>query len=437
MELANQAMYLGFGLIFLGLSFGSLHDLRHQFSLQSSKHYWVFSLLAMSLSCFFFLIYPLVGGLALTLANVTQFAANMGLVILFRSFNTKITKGLLLAFLISLPLFGLVFELTRAKEAYDIRIEFLSGVAIALAIWQMYEVSVQYLKSRSIYLGFLILAVAGQIALWIYRIWTVDHYADFIGHASIFDEHLPEFIARLIVIVLYALIFIAIGNYFYDQLVARERERREDKEEQMLVALKSLASARDNDTGNHIVRTQRYVKVLAERLKFMGYHPEQLDTKKVNAIYRAAPLHDIGKVGIPDSILLKAGPLNFDEWGVMKTHAAIGESVLEASAANLKVRDEVIESAILIAGGHHEKWDGTGYPRGLSGENIPLDARIMALADMYDALVTSRPYKSAWSHDEAIEEIVNKKGTHLDPTVVDAFIAEEDSFKAIANRYRD
>lgn len=366
-----------------------------------------------------------------------QFAANMGLILLFRSFNARVKKSLLIVFLIVLLLLGGVIEFIRANESYDVRIEFLSGVAIALSLWQIYEVSAQYLKSRSIYLGFLILAIAVQIALWIYRIWTVGRYTDFIGHASVFDEHLPEFIARLIVIVFYALIFIAIGNYFYDQLVARERERRKDKEEQMLVALKGLAAARDNDTGNHIVRTQHYVKVLAERLKLMGYHPEQLDTKKINAIYRAAPLHDIGKVGIPDSILLKAGPLNFDEWGVMKTHAAIGESVLEASAANLKVRDDVIESAILIAGGHHEKWDGTGYPRGLSGENIPLDARVMALADMYDALVTIRPYKSAWSHEDAIEEIINKKGTHLDPAVVDAFIVEVDSFKEIANRYRD
>ena len=151
--------------------------------------------------------------------------------------------------------------------------------------------------------------------------------------------------------------------------------------------------------------------------------------------YEPIPL--VYTLGIPDNILLKAGPLNFDEWGIMKTHASIGESVLEASAANLKVRDQVIESAIQIAGGHHEKWDGTGYPRGLGGEDIPLDARIMALADMYDALVTKRPYKSGWSHAEAVEEILGKKSTHLDPTVVDAFMAEEDAFKEIAKRYRD
>lgn len=437
MELANQAMYLGFGLIFFGLSFSAFHDLRRQFSLQSSRHYWAFSLLAISLSCFFFLIFPFTGGLALTLGNVSQFATELGLALLFRSLNAKVKKELLISCLLLWVLIGAFFEFIRANQAYDLRIEFLSGVAITLALWQIYELSTNYLKSKSIYLAFLILAIAGQIALWAYRIWTIDHYSDLIDTASIFDEHLPEFIARLIVVVFYALIFIAIGNYFYDQLVARERERREDKEEQMLVALKSLALARDNDTGNHIVRTQHYVKVLAERLKAMGHHTEWLDAKKINAMYKAAPLHDIGKVGIPDSILLKAGPLTFDEWGIMKTHASIGESVLEASAANMKTKDQVIEAAILIAGSHHEKWDGTGYPRGLSGEDIPLEARIMALADMYDALVSTRPYKSSWSHEDATEEILSKKGTHLDPAVVEAFLIEKEAFREIARRYRD
>jgi response regulator RpfG family c-di-GMP phosphodiesterase len=129
--------------------------------------------------------------------------------------------------------------------------------------------------------------------------------------------------------------------------------------------------------------------------------------------------------------------LTSDEWTIMKTHASIGELVLEASAASLKVRDAVIDSAIHIAGGHHEKWDGSGYPRGLSGEDIPLEARIMALADMYDALLTRRPYKDGWSHEDAVQEILSKSGTHFDPLVVNAFIAEQSNFQEIAKKYRD
>lgn len=437
MELANQAMYFGFGLIFFGLSFSSFYDLKHQFNLQSSRHYWAFSLLAMTSSCFLFLLYPLIGVAVLTLANLMQVATDVALALLFRSFNTKIQKGLVTALLISLPISGGILEFIRIHDAYDVRVNFLSSVAIALSVWQIYELMHRYIKSKSIYLGFLIFAIAAQIFMWVYRIWIIDHYLVLIDHVSVFDEHLPEFMARLVVIVLYALIFIAIGNYFYSKLVLQERQRREEKEEQMLVALKSLASARDNETGNHIVRTQRYVKVLAERLQDMGYHSEQLDADKINAIYRAAPLHDIGKVGIPDYILLKPGALNSEEWETMKTHTTIGESVLKASAKNLNTRDKVIESAIKIAGCHHERWDGTGYPHGLKGEEIPLDARIMSLADMYDALVTKRPYKSGWTHQEAIKEIVAKKGTHFDPVVVEAFMTENETFGQIAKQYQD
>lgn len=437
MELTNQVVYLGFGLIFFGLCFSPFHDLQHQFSLQSSMHYWAFSLLAMTVSCFSFFLFPLVGGVALTFGNVFQVTTDIGLGLLFRSLSSEIKKSLLISFGFSILLLGWVVEFIRLNGAYDVGVDLLSIVVVALSMWQLYELTIQYLRSKSIYIGFLIFAIAAQIVIWIYRVWVVDHYSSYVGHNSIYDEHVPEFIARLLVIILYALIFIAIGNYYYDRLVARERERRQETEEQMLIALKSLASARDSDTGNHIVRTQNYVKVLAERLNAMSYHPDQLDEKAINAMYRAAPLHDIGKVGIPDNILLKPGPLTSEEWGVMQTHASIGESVLQASAVNLKVRDLVIESAIQIAGGHHEKWDGTGYPRGLRGDAIPLAARIMALADTYDALVTTRPYKSGWTHEEAVEEIVGKKGTHFDPTVVNAFMMEQDAFKEIAKRYRD
>jgi len=437
MELANQAMYFGFGLIFFGLSFSSFHSLKHQFNLQSSRHYWAFSLLTMSLSCLFFLLYPITGGMILTLANLMQVATDISLAFLFRSFNTKITKPLLTIFLVSLPVTAGVIEFIRANETYDIRVDFLSIIAIALSIWQIYELVPQYMKSKSIYLGFLILAIGAQIVMWVYRIWMVDHYLSFFEHHSVFDEHVPEFIARLIVIVLYALIFIAVGNYFYNKLVMLERQRRQEKEEQMLVALKSLASARDSDTGNHIVRTQHYVKVLAERLQSMGHYSDVLDVEKINAMFKAAPLHDIGKVGIPDHILLKPGPLSEEEWDIMKTHASIGKSVLHASASHMNTKDQVIESAINIAGCHHERWDGSGYPEGLKGEAIPLEARIMSLADMYDALVTKRPYKQGWTHEDAVNEIVSKKGAYFDPVIVDAFMAEKDNFSQISRLYKD
>lgn len=214
-----------------------------------------------------------------------------------------------------------------------------------------------------------------------------------------------------------------------------------NREEQMLASLNALALARDNETGNHIVRTQYYVKILADRLMANGHYLDELNPRVVNLLFKAAPLHDIGKIGIPDEVLLKPGPLTEDEWKVMKTHTSIGESVL-LSAELQSSQDEggvedVVMLGVQIAGCHHEKWDGTGYPRGLAGRSIPLSARIMALADMYDALISERVYKEKWSHDQAVDEIRSKSGTHFDPLLVEAFHEERDKFLSISLKFSD
>ena len=211
----------------------------------------------------------------------------------------------------------------------------------------------------------------------------------------------------------------------------------EQSELQFLTSLNALAKARDNETGNHIIRTQNYVKVLALRLRAAGHYAERLSDNSIDLLFKAAPLHDIGKVGIPDSILLKTGPLTGEEWVVMKTHTLIGESILDAVDVEKNGEADLIGMARKIAGGHHEKWDGNGYPRGLVGEAIPLEARIMSLADMYDALVSERVYKKAWTHEQAAQEIISKRDTHFDPVIVDIFIFEQDAFREIAERYRD
>jgi len=205
----------------------------------------------------------------------------------------------------------------------------------------------------------------------------------------------------------------------------------------LLSSLNALAKARDNETGNHIVRTQHYVNLIALQLLSEGNYIDQLSDESIAAFVKAAPLHDLGKVGIPDSILLKNGPLTDEEWTIMKTHTLIGESVLSAARTEYGGDSDVIAKAIKLAGGHHEKWDGTGYPRGLAGLAIPLEARIMSVADMYDALVNDRPYKKAWTHEQAVHEIVSKRDTQFDPEIVDAFIAQQDTFKDVAETYRD
>ncbi|WP_161492269.1 HD domain-containing phosphohydrolase [Polynucleobacter aenigmaticus] len=214
-------------------------------------------------------------------------------------------------------------------------------------------------------------------------------------------------------------------------------EEAHQTEDQMLASLNALSLVRDNETGNHVIRTQHYVKAIATRLFAMGKYPDQINEQKIDLLFRAAPLHDIGKVGIPDSILQNPSKLDDDEWATMKTHTTIGESVL--SAANLQYQNKktIIGTAIKIAGGYHEHWDGSGYPRGLVGEAIPVAARIMAIADVYDALVSKRVYKQQWTHEQAASEIISMRGTKFDPVIVDAFIAEQNNILEIAQQYRD
>ena len=238
-----------------------------------------------------------------------------------------------------------------------------------------------------------------------------------------------ELAASAITVLLFAFLLVAIILLTIRIFVAEQRQRALSIEYQMLTSLNSLSLARDNETGNHILRTQRYVRALAMRLRSMGQYTNQLTGSVIENMCKAAPLHDIGKVGIPDHILLKPGKLSTEEWAVMQTHAVIGETVLGGAEMQTGHSDDVLHQAMLIAGGHHEKWNGTGYPRRLSGTAIPLPARIMALADTYDALVSARVYKKAWTHESAVDEIRRNSGTHFDPAVVDAFLAEHESFR--------
>ncbi|AWK85848.1 two-component system response regulator [Azospirillum thermophilum] len=227
-------------------------------------------------------------------------------------------------------------------------------------------------------------------------------------------------------------------------LEARVAERTRDlarAQDVAIRALASLAETRDNETGNHIRRTQNYVLALANHLRrdprFAPRFAGRLDDETVEMLFKSAPLHDVGKVGIPDSILLKPGKLTDEEFHVMKTHAALGHDAIFAAEEELDSRSSFLRVAREIAQGHHERWDGTGYPLGLKGEEIPLSARLMAVADVYDALISRRCYKPAFPHEQAVEIMLAGRGTHFDPDVTDAFAELAGEFLAIAQRFRD
>ena len=214
----------------------------------------------------------------------------------------------------------------------------------------------------------------------------------------------------------------------------REIERMQDA---IILAMASLAETRDNETGNHIRRTQRYVRVLAETLAADPRFAPALTPENIALLEKSAPLHDLGKVGVRDDVLLKPGRLTPEEFDHMKTHATIGRDVIESVERQTGTSSPFLSYAKQIAYSHHEKWDGSGYPEGLSGDAIPLPARLMAVADVYDALISERVYKKAMPHAEAIEIIRAGRGRHFDPDVIDAFETVADRFHAIAEAFRD
>jgi putative two-component system response regulator len=203
-----------------------------------------------------------------------------------------------------------------------------------------------------------------------------------------------------------------------------------------MFALAKLSESRDPETGAHIERVQSYARLLAQYLSTTDRHYGLIDTEFVRLIYQTSPLHDIGKVGIPDSVLLKPGKLNDQELQIMRTHASLGAQTLEASLQRFP-NVQFLQMARDIALSHHEKWDGSGYPQGLAGTKIPVAARIVALADVYDALTSRRVYRDAMTHMQAKMLIIRERSAHFDPDVVDAFLAVERQFISVRERFRD
>jgi putative two-component system response regulator len=202
----------------------------------------------------------------------------------------------------------------------------------------------------------------------------------------------------------------------------------------MVQTLLSLVEVRDAETGRHSRRTQQYTRVLAEALANHPTFCEHLTEDRIDRIAALAPLHDIGKVGVPDYILLKPGPLTPEEMTEMRKHPVYGRAVIINAERAAGVRDdETLAIAKEIVYAHHERWDGKGYPEGLAGERIPAVGRLLALVDVYDAMRSPRPYHRAMTHDEVHEIIVKGRGTHFDPAVVDAFIAVAPAMKALSD----
>ncbi len=231
--------------------------------------------------------------------------------------------------------------------------------------------------------------------------------------------------------------YLAHHNHVLEEEVASRTRALAELQDATIRAMASLAETRDNETGNHIRRTQHYVETLARHLQNHPRFKEELTDTNIETIFKSAPLHDIGKVGIPDRILLKPGKLTPEEFEIMKTHTTLGRDAIVAAESDTTQDNPFFRYAKEITYSHQEKWDGSGYPEGLMGNNIPLSARLMAVADVYDALISERVYKAAFTHEAAVEIIRDGRASHFDPDMVDAFLVLSEEFRRIAQRFAD
>lgn len=231
--------------------------------------------------------------------------------------------------------------------------------------------------------------------------------------------------------------FLQSQNEWLQRQVEERLQEITKLQEASIWVMVSLAEFRDECTGNHIRRTQEYVRALAEELAHQARYAAGLTREYIDLIVKTAPLHDIGKIAIPDQILLKPGKLTADEFEIMKTHARRGDEMLARAARLMGEEGAYFEVARQIARCHHEKWEGSGYPDQLAGEAIPLPARLMAVADVYDALTTQRPYKEAMPHAQAVAIIEQGSGSHFDPDIIAAFLRIQDRFLGIAATWQD
>ena len=231
--------------------------------------------------------------------------------------------------------------------------------------------------------------------------------------------------------------FLKSENIYLESEVTRRTKEIALIQEVSIMAMVSLAETRDSETGNHIQRTKLFVKELCDYLGKLPKFKETLSTKNIDLIVASAPLHDIGKVGIPDSILMKPGKFTQEEFEVMKAHTTLGRDAILKAEQLMTQPDTFLRYPKEMVYSHHEKWDGSGYPLGLSYEAIPLSARIIALADVYDALTSKRVYKQPIPHAEAVNIIKSESGKHFDPEIVEAFIAINQIFPYISSKYID
>jgi len=435
MQLANQTFYFALFSIFVGL-LASFYWGKHTQKDQYSSLYWPLGLGFYVISSLAFFLSPWLGKVNLAIANISLLAGALCICMLFIVWSERHSRSKQMITLVWFVLMSAAYLYLLVTGSTNDRIHLMNLAIGGTSVWQL---QILYNLSRvdgSYQIKLLMAADLVQLLVRISRS-AISYLHDNPVLPGLFQEDIFGFSLRTLSGLTSMMVCILIANYYLEKLMHEHEKSAFAIEDGLLNSLNSLSMVRDNETGNHILRTKKYVETLAKRLRAMNQYADELSEDAIHDMTQAAPLHDIGKVGVPDAILKKKGSLDEDEWTIMKSHAALGEQVLQATMIKDIKHTSVLKAAIQIAGGHHENWDGSGYPRGLRGTSIPLSARIMSLADAYDALISERVYKKAWTHEEACTEIQKLKGVRFDPMVVEAFLMDQKRFIDIANAHRD
>lgn len=297
-----------------------------------------------------------------------------------------------------------------------------------------------YYKKINFYISVLALMVLTFVMIWYGYLYAILIFLFLIiiaiiyGYAGLKDNvylSVGYFLIPLSLIFLNLSLISACLNFLENRVFLKEIDKAHSATIESMI---TVIERKDLETGGHIVRTREYVKILALYLYRKGLFKDVLNLKFIEILTEAVPLHDIGKVAIPDKILSKEGSLNEDEWEIMKQHVEHGRDIIQKAKTVSDNKNIFLNAASNIVYTHHEKWDGSGYPQGLKGEEIPLEGRLMALADVYDALTSKRSYKDKLSFEDTERYILENSGTHFDPRIVEAFIKLKDEFRKICNR---
>lgn len=411
--------------------------------LKISTIHWPIALLCLVGSILLFGFGPFLPPVTLTLANTFYSSTLFSLGLVLMALEKKNPRWGLNWFFAAAAVFALVFEVLRQQgsSSFALRTVLVASTINAGALFLAYAVTQHSFRPRSIHLYFV--AFFGLVSgLLLAKRAALIYAGNIPSNFSLFQEEGLSLQLRWMASIGLYLTYFMMRNHLGERIQHRSDRENRRAEEALLFTLQSMAVARNSQTENHMQRLQRFVQLTLRSLRQNSRYAGQLSEKNINQMVQACVLHDIGKMALPYDLLFTDAPASESEMAEMMSHTTVGERILQSAMAShpeqpSRHMERLLAVATEIAGGHHERWDGAGYPRRLAGEDIPLAARVVAVADAFDVLLTSRVYKEIWSVNEALICLERQSGTAFDPDVMDAFLLNSQEVQTVARTFRD